>query len=130
LEGHGYGPEDVKKNREEAVVNMLAEVVKPAGKMGLVGVYTGLDPGAPGPLEKQGEIPWNFPKAWVKSPSYTAGQCPVMRHNRDLMMSILWDRMRYLTPLLNTEITRRTKPSTMARRKSSSSILTAARKAA
>ena len=45
-----------------------------------------------------------FSKAWIKSPSLTAGQCPVMRYNRDLMMAILWDRMPYLTPLLNTEI--------------------------
>jgi glutathione-independent formaldehyde dehydrogenase len=27
-----------------------------------------------------------------------------MRYNHDLMMAILWDRMPYLTPLLNTEI--------------------------
>lgn len=27
-----------------------------------------------------------------------------MRYNRDLMMAILWDRMPYLTPLLNTEV--------------------------
>lgn len=27
-----------------------------------------------------------------------------MRYNRDLMMAILWDRMPYLTPLLNAEI--------------------------
>jgi glutathione-independent formaldehyde dehydrogenase len=33
-----------------------------------------------------------------------AGQCPVMRYNRDLMMAILWERMPYLTPLLNTEV--------------------------
>jgi glutathione-independent formaldehyde dehydrogenase len=46
----------------------------------------------------------NFPKAWVKSPSFTAGQCPVMHYNRELMMAILWERMPYLTPLLNTEI--------------------------
>ena len=46
----------------------------------------------------------NFPKAWVKSPSFTAGQCPVMHYNRDLMMAILWGRMPYLTPLLNTEV--------------------------
>jgi glutathione-independent formaldehyde dehydrogenase len=30
-----------------------------------------------------------FPAAWVKSPSLTAGQCPVMHYNRDLMMAIL-----------------------------------------
>jgi glutathione-independent formaldehyde dehydrogenase len=46
----------------------------------------------------------SFPKAWVKSPHFMAGQCPVMRYNRDLMMSILWNRMPYLTPLLNTEV--------------------------
>jgi glutathione-independent formaldehyde dehydrogenase len=27
-----------------------------------------------------------------------------MHYNRDLMMAILWDRMPYLTPLLNTEV--------------------------
>ena len=87
-----------------AVINMLADVVRPAGKMGVVGVYTDQDPSAPTPLEKEGKLPLNFPKAWVKSPSLSAGQCPVMNYNRELMMAILWDRMPYLTPLLNTEI--------------------------
>jgi glutathione-independent formaldehyde dehydrogenase len=27
-----------------------------------------------------------------------------MRYNRDLMMAILWERMPYLTALLNTEV--------------------------
>ena len=40
----------------------------------------------------------------VKSPSLTAGQCPVMHYNRDLMMAILWDRMALSDTLLNTEI--------------------------
>lgn len=103
LECHGYGPK-VTANEEEAVINMLMEVIKPAGAIGIPGVYTNLDPGAPTELNKQGRMAWAFPKAWVKSPSYTAGQCPVMRYHRDLMMAILWDRMPYLTPLLNTEI--------------------------
>ena len=33
-----------------------------------------------------------------------AGQCPVLKYSRDLMMAILWDRMPYLTDLLNTEV--------------------------
>ena len=45
-----------------------------------------------------------FSAAWVKSPSLTAGQCPVMHYNRELMMAILWDRLPYLTRLLNTEV--------------------------
>ena len=103
LECHGYGPKG-SGNEEEAVINMLMEVVKPGGASGIIGVYTDQDPGAPTELTKKGQIPWVFPKAWVKSPTMTAGQCPVMRYNRDLMMAILWDRMPYLTPLLNTEI--------------------------
>jgi glutathione-independent formaldehyde dehydrogenase len=103
LECHGYGPHG-NRNEEEAVINMLMEVVKPAGAIGIPGVYTDQDPGAPTQLNKEGKMAWGFPKAWVKSPSLTAGQCPVMHYNRDLMMAILWDRMPYLTPLLNTEI--------------------------
>jgi len=104
LECHGYGPQGGKKSIEEAVINMLLEVIKPAGAIGIPGVYTDLDPKAPEPLYKEGKLPLAFPKAWVKSPTFTAGQCPVMRYNRDLMMAILWDRMPYLTPLLNTEV--------------------------
>jgi glutathione-independent formaldehyde dehydrogenase len=103
LECHGYGPSGTG-NEEEAVINMLIEVVKPGGAMGIPGVYTNLDPGAPNELAKQGKLAWEFPKAWVKSPSLTAGQCPVMRCNRGLMMAILWDRMPYLTALVNTEV--------------------------
>jgi glutathione-independent formaldehyde dehydrogenase len=80
------------------------EVVKPAGAIGIPSVYTNLDPGGPNELAEQGKLAWSFPKAWVKSPSLTAGQCPVMRYNRDLMMAILRDGMPYLTNLLNTEI--------------------------
>lgn len=61
LECHGYGPHGVGKNEEEAVVNMLMEVVKPAGAIGIPGVYTDQDPGAPAALNKQGKIAWAFP---------------------------------------------------------------------
>jgi glutathione-independent formaldehyde dehydrogenase len=44
---------------------------------------------APTELNKKGLMALGFPAAWVKSPSFTAGQCPVMHYNRDLMMAIL-----------------------------------------
>jgi glutathione-independent formaldehyde dehydrogenase len=103
LECHGYGPKG-SSNEEEAVINMLLEVIKPSGALGIPGVYTDKDPGAATEINKQGKLAMAFPKAWAKSPSLTTGQCPVMHYNRDLMMAILWDRMPYLTPLLNTEI--------------------------
>jgi len=103
LECHGYGPKG-SSNEEEAVINMLLEVIKPSGALGIPGVYTDKDPGAATEINKQGKLAMAFPKAWANSPSLTTGQCPVMHYNRDLMMAILWDRMPYLTPLLNTEI--------------------------
>ena len=55
-------------------------------------------------MHKKGELPLAFSKAWIKSPKLTAGQAPVMKYNRDLMMAILWDRMPYLGEVVNTEI--------------------------
>ena len=54
LECHGYGPEGTRKNIEEAVINTLMEVIKPAGAMGIPGVYTNLDPGAPTRTQQKG----------------------------------------------------------------------------
>ena len=34
----------------------------------------------------------------------TAGQAPIMHYNRELMMAILWDRMPYLSAMLNTQV--------------------------
>jgi threonine dehydrogenase-like Zn-dependent dehydrogenase len=76
LECHGYGPDGSSKNVEEAVVNTMVDVIKPAGAMGIPGVYTNLDPGAP--TDKKGLMALGFPAAWVKSATFTAGQCPVM----------------------------------------------------
>lgn len=34
----------------------------------------------------------------------TAGQCPVVKYSRDLMMAILWGRMDYLKEVMNAEV--------------------------
>jgi glutathione-independent formaldehyde dehydrogenase len=47
-------------NEEEAVINMLIEVIKPAGAVGITGVYTELDPGALNELDKQGLMALSF----------------------------------------------------------------------
>jgi glutathione-independent formaldehyde dehydrogenase len=104
LEAHGAGEED-NKEHSEAVINTLFEVVRAGGAMGIPGIYTDLDPGAPKTaFAKKGELPLAFSKAWIKSPKLTAGQAPIMKYNRDLMMAILWDRMPYLSEVVNTEI--------------------------
>jgi len=103
LEAHGYGSE-VEGEHSEAVINTLFEVVRAGGGMGIPGIYTDADPAAKTELAKQGKLPLAFGKAWVKSPSLTAGQAPIMKYNRQLMMAILWDRMPYLGEVVNTEI--------------------------
>jgi len=89
LECHGYGPEGRTQNEEEAVLNLLMQVIKPAGHMGIPGVYTDMDPGAPNDTNRQGKMALAFPRAWVKSPAFMAGQCPVMHYNRDLTIDFL-----------------------------------------
>ena len=72
--------------------------------MGVPDIYTDADPKASSDLNKKGELPIDFGKAWIKSPKLTAGQASIMHYNRDLMMAILWDRMPYLSAMLNTEV--------------------------
>ena len=105
FECHGHGPAGSKQEQSEAVLNALMEVVRPGyGGMGIPGVYTSADPQAKTAALKQGKLLLDFGKAWVKSPKIVAGQCPVLRYNRDLMMAILWDRMPYLGEVVNTEV--------------------------
>ncbi len=47
LECHGYGPDGSSKNVEEAVINTLMEVTKPAGAVGIPGVYRAWIPAPP-----------------------------------------------------------------------------------
>lgn len=104
LEAHGYGEDDGDEH-PEAVLNVLFDVVRAGGAMGIPGIYTNLDPGAPKTeMGQKGELPLAFQKAWIKSPKLTGGQAPIMKYNRDLMWAILWDRMPYLGEVVNTEV--------------------------
>ena len=103
LEAHGSGLE-ANNEHSDAVLNTLFEIVRAGGAMGVPGIYTDADPMASTDLTRKGKLPLDFGKAWIKSPKLTAGQAPIMHYNRDLMMAILWDRMPYLSAMLNTEI--------------------------
>jgi glutathione-independent formaldehyde dehydrogenase len=102
FEAHGYGPH--ADDDPAAVINGLFEVTRAGGGMGLPGIYTAGDSQAKDAKVKQGTYELDFGKAWIKSPSLTAGQCPVKKYNRNLMMAILWDRMPYLSEVMNLEV--------------------------
>ncbi len=103
FEAHGYGPE-AAKGKPDAVHNALISVVRSGGGIGIPGVYTDNDPGAPTPETKKGRLGIDFGKAWIKSQHAMWGQCPVMKYNRELMLAILWGRMDYLGKVMNVEV--------------------------
>lgn len=101
-EAHGLGQE-AEKTKSSYAINQVLDVTRPGGATGIVGVY-GANPKSPVPAEREGIYSLNFGDAWIKSPRISGGQAPVMHYNYDLMMSILWDRMPYLSDLLNIKV--------------------------
>ena len=79
------------------------DATRAGGATGIVGVY-GPNPLASSKAEQEGTFSLDFGKAWIKSPRISGGQAPIMHYNRELMMSILWDRMPYLSDMLNTKV--------------------------
>jgi glutathione-independent formaldehyde dehydrogenase len=65
-------------------MNELVHSVRATGGLGVVGVYEPQDPKGPDPLERQGEIVFDFGLLWNKGLSMGTGQTPVKRYNRYL----------------------------------------------
>jgi glutathione-independent formaldehyde dehydrogenase len=105
FEAHGYG-RDAAREQPDAVLNGLLSVVRPGGGIGVPGVYTDNDAGAPTVATKRGRLELEIGHAWIKSVTLTTGQCPVMKYHRELMQAILGGRMDYLGKVINVEVIR------------------------
>jgi glutathione-independent formaldehyde dehydrogenase len=77
-----------------AVLNSVMAVTRAGGRLGIPGLYVTGDPGAPDPDAKEGTLKVRLGLGWAKSHSLATGQCPVLKYNRGLMMSILHDKAR------------------------------------
>src|ERR671921_1972797 len=89
--GHGHG-----KDAEEApatVLNSLMDITAAGGALGIPGLYVTGDPGGIDEAAKKGALSLSLGTGWAKSLSFTTGQCPVMKYNRQLMMAILHDKV-------------------------------------
>ncbi len=89
--GHGHG-----KDAEEApatVLNSLMDITAAGGALGIPGLYVTGDPGGVDEAAKKGALSLSLGTGWAKSLSFTTGQCPVMKYNRQLMMAILNDKV-------------------------------------
>ena len=56
--------------------------VKFTGGIGVVGVFTPQDPGAPDDLAKKGQIAFDWGMCWFKGQHIATGQCNVKAYNR------------------------------------------------
>ena len=87
------------------VLNSVMAITRAGGKLGIPGLYVTGDPGAADADAKTGTLKVRLGLGWAKSHTLTTGQCPVMKYNRGLMMSILHDRAHIADAVNATVIT-------------------------
>ena len=87
--GHGQGAGEAPAT----VLNSLMDITAAGGALGIPGLYVTGDPGGIDEAAKKGSLSLSLGTGWAKSLSFTTGQCPVMKYNRQLMMAILHDRV-------------------------------------
>lgn len=87
----GHGAEAAEA--PATVLNSLMDVTSAGGAIGIPGLYVTGDPGAKDESAQRGALSLSLGTGWAKSLSFTTGQCPVMRYNRQLMLAILNDKV-------------------------------------
>jgi len=75
-----------------AVLNSIMALTRAGGRLGIPGLYVTGDPGASDADAQEGTLKVRLGLGWAKSHSFATGQCPVLKYNRGLMMSILHDK--------------------------------------
>ena len=70
-----------------------SRVTAAGGALGIPGLYVTGDPGGVDEAAKTGSLSLSLGTGWAKSLSFTTGQTPVMKYNRQLMMAILHDKV-------------------------------------
>ena len=92
FEARGHG-KDAGVERPATVLNSLMEITRAGGALGIPGLYVTGDPGGVDENAKVGNLGIRIGLGWAKSHTFTTGQCPVMRYNRQLMQAVLHDKI-------------------------------------
>jgi len=93
FEAKGQGSDGHVIEAPAVVLNSLMEITRPAGSIGIPGLYVTDDPGAKEKAARRGMLSLRFGLGWAKSHSLHSGQTPVLKYNRQLMQAILWGRL-------------------------------------
>ena len=75
------------------VLNTLMNVTEAGGALGIPGLYVTGDPGGVDEAAQEGSLSLRLGLGWAKALSFTTGQCPVMKYNRQLMEAILHEKV-------------------------------------
>lgn len=89
--GHGH---NARTEAPATVLNSLMTICRAGGALGIPGLYVTEDPGGVDQAAQTGNLSIRIGLGWAKSHSLVTGQCPVLRYNRRLMMSILYDKIK------------------------------------
>lgn len=92
FEAHGHG-DKAGTEAPATVLNSLMAVVRPAGRIGIPGLYVTDDPGAKDEAARHGSLSMRFGLGWARSHALFTGQTPVLSYNRQLMQALLHDRL-------------------------------------
>jgi glutathione-independent formaldehyde dehydrogenase len=90
FEARGHGAD--AGEQPATVLNDIMTVARAGASLGIPGLYVTGDPGGIDEEAKVGSLRVRLGLGWAKSHSFTTGQCPVMKYNRQLMMAILHDK--------------------------------------
>jgi glutathione-independent formaldehyde dehydrogenase len=90
FEAKGHGGDE---EAPATVLNSLMTVTRAGGALGIPGLYVTDDPGSKDKNAKSGVLGIRIGLGWAKSHTFSTGQCPVLRYNRQLMMAILHDKV-------------------------------------
>lgn len=102
FEARGHG-NDASHEAPATVLNALMEITRAAGAIGIPGLYVTGDPGGVDENARVGRLGIRIGLGWAKSHSFTTGQCPVMKYNRQLMQAILYERIQ-VAKAVNVEV--------------------------
>jgi glutathione-independent formaldehyde dehydrogenase len=104
FEARGHGAAS-STEAPATVLNSLMEITRAAGAIGIPGLYVTGDPGGVDQNAKIGQLSIRIGLGWARSHTFTTGQCPVMKYNRQLMQAILYDKIK-IAKAVNVEVIR------------------------
>ena len=87
FEARGHGAD--AGEAPATVLNDIMTISRAGAALGIPGLYVTGDPGGIDENAKVGQIGVRLGLGWAKSHSFTTGQCPVKKYNRQLMNMIL-----------------------------------------